>query len=58
MQLREELAKRFFLRLLIGALPPGFFAAEMLSKGQGGNSGMSPNITLFVIIGNKVPKHV
>lgn len=48
--MREELAKRFFLRFFIGTVPLGFIAVAMLSKGQSGNSGMSPNMEKFVPI--------
>lgn len=50
MQLREELLKRFFIRLFVGALPLGFFAAAMLVKGESGNSGMSLNMQKFLPI--------
>ncbi|ALL06868.1 hypothetical protein AQ505_16065 [Pedobacter sp. PACM 27299] len=48
MQLRTELAKRFFLRLFIGGLPLAFFAGAMFGDRQSGNSGMSPNMEKFL----------
>ena len=50
MQLSAGLTKRFLIRLLIGGLPLYFFAAAMLSKGQSGNSGMSPNMEKFLAV--------
>lgn len=48
MQLRTELAKRLFLRLVIGGLPLGFFAVAMFADRQGGHSGMSLNMEKFL----------
>ncbi|MEO5910225.1 MAG: hypothetical protein ABIP95_05015 [Pelobium sp.] len=42
--MKEELVKRFFIRIFIGAVPMVFFAIALFTKGESGNSGMSLNI--------------
>lgn len=46
--MKAELAKYYFIRLFIGALPLCFFAVSMFAKGESGNSGMSLNMTKFL----------
>ncbi|WP_316807895.1 hypothetical protein [Pedobacter agri] len=46
--MKRELTERFLLRLMIGAVPLGFFVAALFSRGESGNSGMSVNLEKFV----------
>lgn len=48
MNQKGELAKRFFIRLIIGAAPLAFFIVALFTKSQSGNNGMSVNLGKFV----------
>ncbi|RZK20006.1 MAG: hypothetical protein EOO86_05850 [Pedobacter sp.] len=48
MNQKGELAKRFFIRLIIGAVPLSFFIMALFTKSQSGNNGMSVNLGKFV----------
>lgn len=48
MNQKGEWAKRFFIRLIIGAVPLAFFIMALFEKSESGNSGMSINLGKFV----------